>query len=101
MHRHKLSPLIRQLHRVVKKLNSLLRVNSNIVSKNVKQRWCSLFGNHMVLRRLQDDENINMDNMVQNRRTLSYDSEDDVDRRAEIFITKFRRQLSLERRIFG
>jgi len=101
MHKHKLSPLIRQLQRVVKKLNSLLRVNSNVVSKSVKQRWCRLFGNHMVSRRFQDDENINMDNMIQNRRTLSYDSEDDVDKRAEIFITKFRHQLSLERRIFG
>jgi hypothetical protein len=58
----------------------------------------------MSLPRFQDDEKINRDdNMIlQNRRTIIYDSEDDdIDKRAEIFIANFRRQLSLERRIFA
>jgi hypothetical protein len=104
MYKQKSSPLILQLQRAVKKLNYLLRVHSNFVSKNVKQRWRSLFCNQMSLPRFQDDEKINRDdNMIlQNRRTIIYESEDDdIDKRAEIFIANFRRQLSLERRIFA
>jgi hypothetical protein len=104
MYKQKSSPLILQLQRAVKKLNYLLRVHSNIVSKNLKQRWCRLFCNQKSLRRFQDDEKINRDdNMIlQNRRTIIYELEDDdIDKRAEIFIANFRRQLSLERRIFA
>jgi hypothetical protein len=104
MYKQKSSPLILQLQRAVKKLNYLFRVHSNIVSKNVKQRWRRLFCNQMSLPRFQDDEKINRDdNMIlQNRRTIIYELEDDdIDKRAEIFIANFRRQLSLERRIFA
>lgn len=74
----------------MKKLYSLLhswRMNSN-VSKNVKQKWCTFD---------DDDEKIIRENIIEN----SYHLEDDIDIRAEIFIAKFRRQLSLERRIFA
>jgi hypothetical protein len=107
MYKQKSSPLILQLQRAVKKLNYLLRVHSNFVSKNVKQRWRSLFCNQMSLPRFQDDEKINRDDIfikmiLQNRRTIIYESEeDDIDKRAEIFIANFRHQLSLERRIFA
>ncbi|CAJ2643375.1 unnamed protein product [Trifolium pratense] len=103
MYKQKSSPLILQLQRDVKKLKYLLRVHSNIVSKNVKQRWRSLFCNRKSLRRFQDDEKINRDNnMILQNRTVIYDYEDDdIDKRAEIFITNFRRQLSLERRVFA
>lgn len=43
------------------------------------------------------DEEITEDYMVRCRRTMASASEDDIDKRAEIFIAKFRRQLSLER----
>lgn len=62
-------------------------MNSN-VSKNVKQKWCTFD---------DDGENVNRDHIVEK----NYNLEDDIDIRAEIFIAKFRRQLSLERRIFA
>jgi len=42
------------------------------------------------------DEEITEDYMLRCRTTMACASEDDIDKRAEIFIAKFRRQLSLE-----
>lgn len=98
MHKQKSSLIIRQLNRVVKKLKSKLH-STRVHSKNVKQRCFGLFDNNriMSLQRFQeDDEQINK----QYRRTISYASEDDdIDKKAEIFIANFRRQLRLERRV--
>nr|KYP57231.1 hypothetical protein KK1_003489 [Cajanus cajan] len=96
METHKSSPLIRQFVRSMKKLKSLIRswrMHSS-VSRSLKQRWCKLFHKQMGMQRFLEDEEIN-------RRTISYVSEDDVDKRAEAFIANFRRQLSLERIVYS
>ncbi|KAK7351438.1 hypothetical protein VNO77_10906 [Canavalia gladiata] len=103
MDKQKSSSLIRQLQRSMKKLKSLLhswRVHSN-VSTSLKQRFCRLFNKQMSLQRFLEDEQMVRDHVVQYRRTISYVSEDDIDRRAEIFIANFRRQLSLEKIVYS
>jgi len=67
------------------------------VSTGLKQRWCSLFHKQMSKQRFLVDEEIIEGNMVQYRRTIACASEDDIDKRAEVFIAKFWGQLSLER----
>ncbi|ESW09116.1 hypothetical protein PHAVU_009G101400 [Phaseolus vulgaris] len=95
MNREKSTPPIRQMHRFIKKLKTLMhswRVHSG-VSTSLKQRCCSLFHKQMGKQRFLVDEEITEDY----RRTISCASEDDIDKRAEVFIAKFRRQLRLER----
>ncbi|KAG2400202.1 uncharacterized protein HKW66_Vig0099440 [Vigna angularis] len=95
MKRQKSTPLIRS----VRKLKTLMhswRVHSS-VSTRLKQRWCSFFHKQMGKKRFLVDEEITEDYTVRCRRTMACASEDDIDKRAEIFIAKFRRQLSLER----
>ncbi|KAL2346844.1 hypothetical protein Fmac_000844 [Flemingia macrophylla] len=103
METHKSSPLIRQFVRSMKKLKSLIhswRLHLS-ESRSLKQRWCKLFHKQIGMQSFLEEEEINDDQKVQYRRTISYVSEDDIDKRAEAFIANFRRQLSLERIVYS
>ncbi|KAJ9141419.1 hypothetical protein P3X46_031958 [Hevea brasiliensis] len=46
-----------------------------------------------------EDSSVSGNSSMGLHRTVSYPSEDDIDKRAEMFIEKFRRQLQIERQI--
>ncbi|KAE9609185.1 hypothetical protein Lal_00020549 [Lupinus albus] len=95
MTKPKLSGVIRQLERAKKKLKSLLpcwRVTSS------KQRWSRFLRNdHMSLQSLLEDKEIKKDHTQQCKGSMSYASEDDIDKRADIFIARFHRHLIMEK----
>ncbi|KAK7283035.1 hypothetical protein RIF29_12244 [Crotalaria pallida] len=100
MDKSKSSQAIRKLRRAVKKLKSLLhcwRVHSSVSSESSKKSLSTLFNNQMGLQNFVEDEEINKDHTMKYIETPSYAAEDDIDKRAEIFIANFRRHLWLER----
>ncbi|KAE8725309.1 protein YIPF6-like protein [Hibiscus syriacus] len=97
--------LLSRLRRVVKKVKLLLSFDMN------RWRVASMIGD--ASRRLSftdrpglracvyDDDDSDDSGRCSNRlaRTTSYQSEDDVDKRAEMFIANFHRQLRMERQV--
>ncbi|CAI9761080.1 unnamed protein product [Fraxinus pennsylvanica] len=102
-------PLIGRLKRAVKKINFLLNLNVNrwklasMIGRSSSKRRLS-FNERPGLREFTEDSNRrNCDQPGSSsrelQRTISYPSEDDIDKRADKFIANFYKQLRLERQI--
>ncbi|KAJ7966047.1 DUF761 domain-containing protein [Quillaja saponaria] len=102
MGRDKMS-LLRNLKRAMNKIQFQFVLGfwrmASIISTTSRLRRFS-FNDRMGLHSCIEDEQIDKKCEVRElRRTQSYASDDDVDKRAEIFIANFRRQLCLERQV--
>ncbi|XP_022889426.1 uncharacterized protein LOC111404932 [Olea europaea var. sylvestris] len=102
-------PLIDRLKRVVKKISFLLNINvhrwklASMIGRSSSKRRLS-FNDRPGLREFtEDSEPNNCDQPGSStrelQRTISYPSEDDIDKRADKFIANFYKQLQLERQI--
>ncbi|XP_059461834.1 uncharacterized protein LOC132190813 [Corylus avellana] len=97
-----------RLRKAVKKLKLLLSFNA--------RRWClggSNIGSFSYRRRLSFDDRLGLHGCIEDnksdggdrsatrsiQRATSFASDDDIDKRAEIFIANFRRQLRFERKV--
>ncbi|XWS72827.1 hypothetical protein CRYUN_Cryun02cG0073800 [Craigia yunnanensis] len=96
-----------RLKKAVKKINSLLRLNltkwriSCFLKTASGRRQRSLsFNDRLGLHGCIEDGESNQRGSVRAlQRVTSYAADDDVDKRAELFISNFRRQLWLERQV--
>ncbi|XVE97261.1 hypothetical protein REPUB_Repub03eG0004900 [Reevesia pubescens] len=97
-----------RLKKAVKKINSLLRLNltkwsiSCFLKSASSRRQLSLsFNDRLGLHGcIEDEDQINERGSVRAlQRVTSYGADDDVDKRAELFISNFRRQLWLEKQV--
>ncbi|KAF5748083.1 hypothetical protein HS088_TW04G00032 [Tripterygium wilfordii] len=101
--------VLRHLKKAVKKVSFLLRFNnlnwsrlaSSMLSRSFKieRRRRFSFNDRRGLRCIDDEEDLESKGSGSIQRTRSCGSEDDIDRRAEAFISNFRQQLWLERQI--
>ncbi|XWS70572.1 hypothetical protein CRYUN_Cryun03dG0058900 [Craigia yunnanensis] len=93
--------------KAVKKISSLLRLNLTkwriscfLKSASARRRQSLSFNDRLGLHACIEDEESNERGSVRVlQRVTSYAADDDVDKRAELFITNFRRQLWLERQV--
>ncbi|KAJ8751078.1 hypothetical protein K2173_016259 [Erythroxylum novogranatense] len=101
------SSLLARLRRVVNKVKILLSFEMNrwrlaSMIGVYSRRYRFSFNDRPGLRACTDDVE-SSENSVSSpyalRRTISYQSEDDIDKRAETFIENFRRQLRIERQV--
>ncbi|XVE98752.1 hypothetical protein REPUB_Repub03eG0135700 [Reevesia pubescens] len=98
--------LLGRLRRVVKKVKILLNFNMNqwriasVIGASRSSRRLS-FTDRPGLRACADDCDSDDSGSYSRRlsRTTSYLSEDDIDKRAEMFIANFHRQLRIERQV--
>ncbi|KZV29576.1 hypothetical protein F511_00854 [Dorcoceras hygrometricum] len=99
--------LIDRLKKAVKKIKVLLDFDSNrwriasLLGKSSSKRRFS-FNVRPGLKEYAEDSDSSGDHFGSNRqlhRTQSYPPEDDIDKRADAFIEKFRNQLKYERQI--
>ncbi|OAY31909.1 uncharacterized protein LOC110600261 [Manihot esculenta] len=103
--------LLSRLQRAVKKVKVILNLDINrwrlvaslIGASPTKHRRVS-FNERPGLRDCADyveesEDSVSGNSSVGLHRTISYPSEDDIDKRAEMFIENFRRQLQIERQI--
>ncbi|GMY17722.1 hypothetical protein FCV25MIE_12961 [Fagus crenata] len=95
-----------QLKKAVKKLRFLLSFNlsqwrlASIIGSASKRRRRLSFNDRPGLHGCIEDEMLDRNSSAKGiQRTRSYGSEDDIDKRADIFIANFRRQLRLERQV--
>ncbi|KAK8560889.1 hypothetical protein V6N13_026324 [Hibiscus sabdariffa] len=94
--------LLSRLRRVVKKVKLLLSLDTSrwrVASMLGGASRRLSFGDRPGLRACVDDGNESDDCSSRLARTTSYQSEDDVDKRAEMFIANFHRQLQIERQV--
>ncbi|KAK6249335.1 hypothetical protein QUC31_020900 [Theobroma cacao] len=98
-----------RLKKAVKKIRSLLSLNLTkwrlscflkLASTRRQRRQCLSFNDRLGLHGcIEDQESDERSTVRALQRVASYAADDDVDRRAEIFISNFRRQLWLERQV--
>ncbi|KAM3714567.1 hypothetical protein ACJW31_01G343000 [Castanea mollissima] len=106
------SSLLTRLKRAVKKVKFLLDFSMNqwhlaSVLRRASSSKRISFNDRPGLREVCDDDTIYSDESggsssrsgIQIQRTMSFPSEEDVDKRADMFIANFYRQLQLERQI--
>ncbi|KAL4654621.1 hypothetical protein ACB092_01G393700 [Castanea dentata] len=102
--------LLTRLKRAVKNVRFLLDFNMNrwrlasLVGHASSSSKRLSFNDRPGLREACDDDTIDFEDSVGSsrpgiQRTMSFPSEDDVDKRAEMFIANFYRQLQIERQI--
>ncbi|WCJ42354.1 hypothetical protein M5689_023167 [Euphorbia peplus] len=106
--------LLSRLKRAVKKVKLLLHLDihrwrlvaSMLGASPTNNRPRLSFKERPGLRACYDDDTeseseseLESNSPMELRRTISYPSEDDIDKKAELFIENFRRQLQIERQI--
>ncbi|KAM4119030.1 hypothetical protein ACJW30_03G028300 [Castanea mollissima] len=102
--------LLTRLKRAVKNVRFLLDFNMNrwrlasVLGHASSSSKRLSFNDRPGLRAASDDDTTDFEDSVGSsrpgiQRTISFPSEDDVDKRAEMFIAKFYRQLQIERQI--
>ncbi|KDP33450.1 hypothetical protein JCGZ_07021 [Jatropha curcas] len=98
--------VVGHLKRAVKKLNFLLSFNlrqwrlASILHNASKSRRRLSFNDRLGLHGCIEDVESDQNKSVRAlQKTRSYASQEDIDQRAEIFISNFRRQLLLERQV--
>ncbi|CAK7337599.1 unnamed protein product [Dovyalis caffra] len=100
--------LLSRLRRAIKKIKFILNLDMNrwrlasVIGAASSRRRQLSFNDRPGLRGCADIEDTESEDSGSSkglRRTISYPSEDDIDKRAEMFIENFRRQLQIERQI--
>ncbi|XP_022728827.1 uncharacterized protein LOC111284427 [Durio zibethinus] len=99
--------VVGRLKKAVKKINSLLRLNLTkwciscfLKSASGRRRLSLSFNDRLGLHGCIEDEESNERGSVRAlQKVTSYAADDDIDKRAEIFISNFRRQLRLEKQV--
>ncbi|XP_022751820.1 uncharacterized protein LOC111300458 [Durio zibethinus] len=99
--------VVGRLKKAVRKINSLLRLNRAkwrffcfLQSASGGRRLSLSFNDRLGLHGCIENEESNERGSVRAlQRVTSYAADDDVDKRAELFISNFRRQLWLERQV--
>ncbi|XP_059636486.1 uncharacterized protein LOC132278659 [Cornus florida] len=97
--------LIGRLRRVVKKIRFLMNFNldrwklASAIGGSSSKRRLSFNDRPGLMACTEDTESNESGSSHGLQRTISYPSEDDIDKRADMFIANFHRQLLLERQI--